>query len=95
MNIFDFLTNMYTAAAGSFANFAVITFFTLLNGILIIAMLNAISNIRLFGSKESKKEEVLKINPTQESDNKSMTIYDMLVQAYEKHKGKGSNKGDS
>ena len=95
MNLFDFLTSMYTAASHNFVNFVVITFFTLLNGILIIAMLNAISNIRLFGNKESKKEETLRITPTQESDSKSMTVYDMLVQAYEKHKNKGSNKGDS
>lgn len=94
MNIFEFLTNMYTAAAESFANFAVITFFTILNGILIIAMLNAISSIRLFGGKESKKEEVLKINPSQENSEKNATVYDMLVQAYDKYKNK-DNKGDS
>jgi hypothetical protein len=95
MNLFEFLTNMYTAAAHNFVNFAVITFFTLLNGILLVAMLNAISNIRLFGGKESKKEDSLKNNPVQENDSKSMTVYDMLIKAYEEHKNKGGNKSDS
>jgi hypothetical protein len=93
MNVFEFLTNMYTAAANSFVNFAVISFFTIINGILVIAMFNAISNIRLFGGKESKKEDVLKINPSQENSEKNTTIYDMLIQAYDNYKNK-DNKGN-
>lgn len=95
MNLFDFLTNMYTLSTQSFTGFVVVTFFTLLNGILLIAMINAISNIRLLGRKESKKEEILKINNMQENNEKATSVYDMLVQAYEKHKNKGNDKSDS
>jgi hypothetical protein len=41
-----------------------------------------------------EKEDVLKINPSQENSEKNTTIYDMLIQAYDNYKNK-DNKGNS
>jgi len=88
----EYLTYIYEFSAKSFPNFLIVTFFTLLHGILLIALVNSLSNIRLFGKKDSNEQGKLRINPEENTGNKNTTVYDMLVQAYERHKNKGSKE---
>lgn len=81
MNLFDFLKYTFEFATVSFANFCAATFFITIVGILVIAGINAISNFRLF--------DINKMPEIKDDTSKNTSIYDMLVDAYDKNKNKG------
>ena len=95
MNLFEFLTNTIEFAYLGVGHFVVAFLMTGLVGIMMVAMIGAIANFRLFSLTKKKESEgpTLKLSQsTSESTSQQSNIYDLLAEAYDRYKTKKNNK---
>lgn len=99
MNLFDFIERVIIFASTGTGNFFTALFFIALIGVFTISVLNVVfSNFRLFEiNSKVKEKENSKVNlglkqekTTADSINPN-NIYDLLINAWEKHKKSKGN----
>jgi len=97
MNLFDFLYSIINFASQSFGNFIATFLLMGMSMIGFVVMIGSLSGFRLFSINNSTKEKsdkVTKITPSrQQGPEHQNTIYDLLVDAYDRYKEKKNNKG--
>lgn len=97
MNFFEFLYSTIEFASQNFGAFIVTFIILLLVGIISIALTSSIAGFRLFTiNKQSKtiNEKLPKLTPNPNNNTEHQnTIYDLLVDAYDRYKEKKKNKG--
>lgn len=91
MGFFEFLMNAIEFASQSFSNFIVTFLLISIVGLFTIAVITSLSKFRPLNinrGKNNQYKDPIVSNLSQSENEKAISIYDMLVQAYERHRDK-------